>query len=96
VLQQIPLADVLAFTVTVLESGDVMLGQRIEIAPGQLTAGQAASVISSLLGRHPELAPAPAPGTPAQPAGHAARTLTTSQMIRRRSWSASSEWCLSS
>ena len=62
-LQQIPLADVLAFTVHVLESGDVMLGQRIEIASDQLTADQAASVISSLLGRRVEVAEPP----PARP-----------------------------
>jgi uncharacterized protein YbjT (DUF2867 family) len=59
-LQQIPLADVLAFTVHVLESGDVMLGQRTEIASDQLTADQAASVISSLLGRPVEVAEPPA------------------------------------
>jgi uncharacterized protein YbjT (DUF2867 family) len=50
-LQQIPIADVLAFTVHVLESRDGMLGQRIEIASDQLTADQAADVISRLLGR---------------------------------------------
>jgi uncharacterized protein YbjT (DUF2867 family) len=48
-LQQIPLADVLAFTVHALESRDSMLGQRIEIASDQLTADQAARVISRLL-----------------------------------------------
>jgi len=58
-LQQIPLADVLAFTVHVLESGDVMLGQRIEIASDQLTADQAASAIASLLGRPVEVAEPP-------------------------------------
>jgi uncharacterized protein YbjT (DUF2867 family) len=36
-LQQIPIADVLAFTVHVLESCDGMVGQRIEIASDQLT-----------------------------------------------------------
>ena len=58
-LQQIPLADVLAFTVHVLESRDVMLGQRIEIASDQLSADQAAGVISSLLGRAVEVAEPP-------------------------------------
>lgn len=61
-LQQIPLADVLAFTVHVLESRDVMLGQRIEIASDQLTAEQAAGVISRLLGRPVNVA-GPPPGT---------------------------------
>ena len=55
-LQQIPLADVLAFTVHVLESRDVMADQRIEIASDQLTAGQAAGVISSLLSRPVQVA----------------------------------------
>jgi len=60
-LQQIPLADVLAFTVHVLESRDVTAGQRIEIASDQLTAGQAAGVISSLLSRPVQVAE-PQPG----------------------------------
>lgn len=65
VLQQIPLADVLAFTVHVLESRDVMLGQRIEIASDQLTAVQAARVISRLLSRPVQVAePTPGPGNP--------------------------------
>ena len=64
-LQQIPLADVLAFTVHVLESRDVMLGQRIEIASDQLTADQAASVITTLLGRPVQVAePRPAQVNP--------------------------------
>jgi uncharacterized protein YbjT (DUF2867 family) len=50
-LQQIPLADVLAFTVHVLQSRDIMLDQRIEIASDQLTANQAAAAITALLGR---------------------------------------------
>ncbi len=58
-LQQIPLADVLAFTVHVLESRDVMLGQWIEIASDQLTAEQAAGIISSLLSRPVEVAEPP-------------------------------------
>jgi uncharacterized protein YbjT (DUF2867 family) len=58
-LQQIPLADVLAFTVHVLESPDIMLGQRIEIASDQLTAEQAATVISRLLGRPVQVAEPP-------------------------------------
>jgi uncharacterized protein YbjT (DUF2867 family) len=58
-LQQIALADVLAFTVHVLESRDVMLGQRIEIASDQLTAEQAAGIISSLLSRPVEVAEPP-------------------------------------
>jgi uncharacterized protein YbjT (DUF2867 family) len=64
-LQQIPLADVLAFTVHVLESREVMLGHRIEIASDQLTADQAAAVISSLLGRPVEVAEPPR--TPVNP-----------------------------
>jgi len=58
-LQQIPLADVLAFTVHVLQSRDLMLGQRIEIASDQLTADQAAAAISALLGRPVEVAEPP-------------------------------------
>jgi len=58
-LQQIPVADVLAFSAHVLESRDVMLGQRIEIASDQLTAGEAAAVVSRLLGRHLEVAEPP-------------------------------------
>ena len=58
-LQQIPLADVLDFTVHVLESRDVMLGERIEIASDQLTAEHAAAVISGLLGRPVEVAEPP-------------------------------------
>jgi uncharacterized protein YbjT (DUF2867 family) len=60
-LQQIPLADVLAFTVHVLESRDATADQRIEIASDQLTAGQAAGVISSLLSRPVQVAE-PQPG----------------------------------
>lgn len=64
-LQQIPLADVLAFTVHVLESRDVTAGQRIEIASDQLTADQAAAVITRLLGRPVEVAePPPEPVNP--------------------------------
>ena len=58
-LQQIPLADVLAFTAHALDSRDVMLGQRIEIASDQLTAEQAAGIISSLLGRPVQVAEPP-------------------------------------
>src|SRR5262249_19663590 len=58
-LQQIPVADVLAFSAHVLESRDVMLGQRIEIASDQLTADEAAAVVSRLLGRHLEVAEPP-------------------------------------
>jgi uncharacterized protein YbjT (DUF2867 family) len=60
-LQQIPLADVLAFTVHVLQSRDTLLGQRIEIASDQLTADQAAAAISTLL-RRPVEAAEPPPG----------------------------------
>jgi len=64
-LQQIPLADVLAFTVHVLESRDGMLGQRIEIASDQLTAEQAAGVISRLINRTVEVTePPPGQGNP--------------------------------
>jgi uncharacterized protein YbjT (DUF2867 family) len=64
-LQQIPLADVLAFTVHVLESRDGVLGQRIEIASDQLTAEQAARVISRLLSRPVEVTePPPGQGNP--------------------------------
>jgi len=58
-LQQIPLADVLAFTIHVLESRGAMFGQRIEIASDQLTAEQAAAVISRLLGRPVHVAEPP-------------------------------------
>jgi uncharacterized protein YbjT (DUF2867 family) len=60
-LQQIPLADVLAFTAHVLDSRDVMLGQRIEIASDQLTADDATGIISSLLS-HPVQVAEPPPG----------------------------------
>jgi uncharacterized protein YbjT (DUF2867 family) len=50
-LQQIPIEDVLAFTAHVLESRDAMLGERIEIASDEITAHQAAEIVSRLLGR---------------------------------------------
>jgi uncharacterized protein YbjT (DUF2867 family) len=58
-LQQIPIADVLAFTVHVLESRDDMLAKRIEIASDQLSADRAADVISRMLGRTIEIAEPP-------------------------------------
>lgn len=65
VLQQIPLADVLAFTVHVLESRHDMLGQRIEIASDQLTAEEAARIISRLLSRTVQVTePPPGQGNP--------------------------------
>ena len=50
-LQQIPVADVLAFTARVLESRDDMLAERIEIASDEVSAEQAARIVSRLLGR---------------------------------------------
>jgi uncharacterized protein YbjT (DUF2867 family) len=50
-LQQIPIQDVLAFTAHVLESRDAMLGGRIEIASDEITAHQAAEIVSRLLDR---------------------------------------------
>ncbi len=50
-LQQIPAADVLAFTVHVLESRSTMLGERIEIASDAISAEQAAGTIARLAGR---------------------------------------------
>lgn len=61
-LQQIPVVDVLAFSVHALESRDVMLGQRIEIASDQLTADEAATIVSKLLGRPLEAAEPPPGG----------------------------------
>jgi uncharacterized protein YbjT (DUF2867 family) len=58
-LQQIPVADVLAFTAHVLGARDSMLGRRIEIASDELTADEAAAVISGLLGRPVEVAEPP-------------------------------------
>jgi uncharacterized protein YbjT (DUF2867 family) len=57
VLQQIPIADTLSFTVRVLEQRDALLGQRIEIASDELTGEQAAATLSALLGRQIRLAP---------------------------------------
>jgi uncharacterized protein YbjT (DUF2867 family) len=54
----VPIIDS-AFTVHVLQSRDVMLGQRIEIASDQLTADRAAAAISALLGRPVEVAEPP-------------------------------------
>jgi uncharacterized protein YbjT (DUF2867 family) len=50
-LQQIPVADVLAFTVHVLESRAEMLSERVEIASDELSAQEASVVVSRLLGR---------------------------------------------
>jgi len=50
-LQQVPVADVLAFTAAMLESPAAALGQRIEIASDEISAEQAAEVVSRLLGR---------------------------------------------
>lgn len=62
-LQQIPVADVLAFTVHVLESRSTMLGERIEIASDAISAEQAAETIARLAGR-----PVQAADPPARPA----------------------------
>jgi uncharacterized protein YbjT (DUF2867 family) len=59
-LQQIPIADVLAFTVQALESRDAMLGERVELASDELSAEQAAAVASGLLGRKVDVAEPPA------------------------------------
>jgi uncharacterized protein YbjT (DUF2867 family) len=102
-LQQIPLADVLAFSVHALESRDVMLGQRIEIASDQLTADQAATVISRLLGRPLEVAePPPAPVNPLSTwLEHAGPAIDITALRRRYSeigwhtfaqWAATQDW----
>jgi uncharacterized protein YbjT (DUF2867 family) len=62
-LQQIPIADVLAFTVHVLQSREEMLGKRIEIASDEITAAQAAEAVSRLLGRRIAVADPPADST---------------------------------
>ncbi len=59
-LQQIPVADVLAFTVHVLESRSTMLGERIEIASDEISAEQAAGIVARLVGRAVEVADPPA------------------------------------
>lgn len=58
-LQQVPIADVLAFTVHVLEAGDAVLGERVEIASDEISADQAAEVVSRLLGRRVMVADPP-------------------------------------
>jgi uncharacterized protein YbjT (DUF2867 family) len=62
-LQQIPIQDVLAFTAHVVESRDAMLGERIEIASDELTAQQAAEIVTRFLGRRVAVAEPPAAHT---------------------------------
>ncbi len=59
-LQQIPIADVLAFTVHVVQSPDALLGERIEIASDEITAEEAAEAVSRLLRRRVLAADPPA------------------------------------
>jgi uncharacterized protein YbjT (DUF2867 family) len=97
VLQQIPLADVLAFTVYVLESRDITLGQRIEIASDQLTAEHAATVVSRLLSRPVEVAePPPGPQNPLSAWLEHAGPQVDIAAVRRRyphiGWHTFAEW----
>jgi uncharacterized protein YbjT (DUF2867 family) len=62
-LQQVPIEDVLTFTAHVLESRDAMLGERIEIASDELTAQQAAEIVTRFLGRRVAVAEPPAAHT---------------------------------
>jgi uncharacterized protein YbjT (DUF2867 family) len=62
-LQQIPIQDVLAFTAHVVESRDAMLGERIEIASDEITAQQAAEIVTRFLGRRVAIADPPAAST---------------------------------
>jgi uncharacterized protein YbjT (DUF2867 family) len=55
-LQQIPVADVLAFTVHVLESRAGMLSERVEIASDEISAQEASVIVSRLLGRGVDVA----------------------------------------
>lgn len=96
-LQQIPLADVLAFTAHALESRDLMAGQRIEIASDQLTAGQAAGAISRLLSRPVQVAePPPGQGNPMSAWLEHAGPAVDITALRRRypqiGWHTFAEW----
>jgi uncharacterized protein YbjT (DUF2867 family) len=96
-LQQIPLADVLAFTLHVLESRDDVLGQRIEIASDQLTAEQAARVISRLLSCPVEVAePPPGQGNPMsawlEHAGPAVDTTALRRHYPHVGWHTFADW----
>jgi uncharacterized protein YbjT (DUF2867 family) len=102
-LQQIPLADVLAFTAHVLESRDLVVGERIEIASDQLTAEQAADVISRLLNRPIEVAePPPGQGNPLSAWLEHVGTAVDITALRRRypqagwhtfaDWAATQKW----
>jgi hypothetical protein len=64
-LPQVPIADVLAFTIHVLEVRDAMLGERVEIASDEISAEQAADIVSGLLGRRVMVADPPT--VPANP-----------------------------
>jgi uncharacterized protein YbjT (DUF2867 family) len=59
-LQQIPIADVIAFTVHALESRDEMLSERVEIASDEISTQEASAIISRLLGRSVGIADPPA------------------------------------
>ncbi|MBO0818604.1 MAG: NmrA family NAD(P)-binding protein, partial [Actinobacteria bacterium] len=95
-LQQIPLADVLAFTAHVLESRDTMFGQRIEIASDQLTADQAAAVISGMLGRTGAAAEPPGQANPLfRWLEHAGPAVDITELRRRYphiGWHTFAEW----
>lgn len=96
-LQQIPLADVLAFTVHVLDSRDVMLGQRIEIASDQLTAEHAAAVISSLVSHPVQIAePPPAQVNPLsawlEHVGPAVDIAALRRRYRQVGWHSFADW----
>jgi uncharacterized protein YbjT (DUF2867 family) len=64
-VQQVCLADVIAFTALVIERRDQFVGGRVEIAADELTAQDAAAVVSRLVGRPVEaVGPVPAGGNP--------------------------------
>lgn len=50
-VQQIPIADIVAFAVHTLEHRDELLGERIELASDSLNAREAARIVSSVAGR---------------------------------------------
>jgi uncharacterized protein YbjT (DUF2867 family) len=103
-LQQVPVADVLAFTAAVLESRGAMLGERVEIASDEISAQQAARVVSRLLGRQVEAARPPVAGRANPLFEWLERTGTSVDIaaLRRRyphvgwhtfaSWAATQDW----
>ena len=54
-IQQVPIVDVAAFAVHVLEHRDEFVGERIELASDSLTALEEAAIISSVSGRELEI-----------------------------------------